>query len=218
MLTQYHIEIMLNALGARFSPRAMSAIIHANVNQDRLSGQFGHDEFHFDNNAFEKSYVYIEEQRALTVSSLYKNDALSAWSAFGRMTHTLQDFYAHSNYITLWLARFDDSPRSKAEWGGQTLPPSSEVDPVDLTLIQSPDLHSGKVYYPFEILYFIPRTREFSLRILPKDSHAWMNLDTPEQGFKFDYAMLAAIKRTVIEYEKTTMGFSDELCRLFLDK
>ncbi len=208
MLTQYHIEIMLNALGARFSPRAMSAIIYANVNQDRLSGQFGHDEFHFDNNAFEKSHAYIEEQCALTVSALQKNDARAAWSAFGRMTHTLQDFYAHSNYITLWLARFE----------GQTPPPSSEVDPVDLTLIHSPNLHSGKVYYPFEILYFIRSTREFSLRILPKDSHAWMNLDTPEQGFKFDYAMQAAIKRTVIEYEKTTLGFSDELCRLFLDK
>lgn len=207
MLTQYHIEIMLNALGERFSPRAMSAVIHANVNQDRLSGQFGHDEFHFDNNAFEKSYAYIEEQRALTVSALQKNDALSAWSAFGRMTHTLQDFYAHSNYITLWLNRF----------AGQTPPTSSEVDPVDLSLIQHPDLHSGKVYLPFEILYFIRSTREFSLRILPKDSHAWMNLDTPEQGFKFDYAMQAAIKRTVIEYEKTTSGFSDEMCKLFLD-
>ena len=218
MLTQYHIEIMLNALGDRFSARAISEIIYANAGQDRFSGQVGHDEYHFDNNAFEKSYVYIEEQRALTVSALQKNDALSAWSAFGRMTHTLQDFYAHSNYITLWLNRFDYSPRSKAEWGGQALPASSEVDPVDLTLIHSRDLHSGKVYYPFELLYFIQRTRKFSLSILPKDSHAWMNLDSPEQGFKFEYAMQAAIKRTVIEYEKTMLGFSEEMCRLFLDK
>jgi hypothetical protein len=44
-----------------------------------------------------------------------------------------------------------------------------------------------------------------------------MNLDTPEQGFKFDYAMQAAIKRTVIEFDKTTAGFSEETCRLFLD-
>ena len=123
------------------------------------------------------------------------------------MTHTLQDFHYQSNYITLWLNRFE----------GQAPPTSSEVDPVDLSLIQHPDLHSGKVYLPFEILYFIRSTREFSLRILPKDSHAWMNLDTPEQGFKFDYAMQAAIKRTVIEYEKTTSGFSDEMCKLFLD-
>jgi hypothetical protein len=208
MLTQYHIEIMLNALGGRFSPRAIAAVINANIYQDRIAGQLGHDEFHFDNNAFEKSYAYIEEQRALTVSSLNKNDARSAWAAFGRMTHTLQDFYAHSNYITLWIDRFDRG----------ALPAPPEVDPLDPSLIHSPDLRSGKTYYPFEFLYFHRYTRKFSLRILPRDSHAWMNLDSPEQGFKFDYAMQAAIQRTVIEYEKTTFDFSDGLCRLFLDK
>ena len=208
MLTPYHIEIMLNALGSRFSPRAMSAIAYANVNQDRLTGLFGHDEFHCDNNAFERAYAYVEEQRALTIVSLQKGDALSAWSAFGRMLHTLQDFYAHSNYITLWFSSFD----------GQPHPASSEVDPVDPNLLNHPDLRSGKNYYPFELLYYWRPARNFSLRWLPRDSHAWMNLDSPEQGFKFDYAMQAAIKRTVIEFEKTTTGFSDKMCRLFLDQ
>jgi hypothetical protein len=47
-----------------------------------------------------------------------------------------------------------------------------------------------------------------------------MNLDSPHcvQGFKFEYAMQAAIKRTVIEYEKTTLNVSDEMCKLFLDR
>ena len=207
MLTQYHIEIMLNALGSRFSPRAMSAISYANINQDRLTGLFFHDEFHCDNNAFERAYAYVEEQRALTTSALQTGDALAAWSAFGRMLHTVQDFYAHSNYITLWLSRFDGQPR----------PAPSEVDPLDPGLIDSPDLRSGRTYYPVELLYFWRPARNFSLRWLPRDSHAWMNLDSPEQGFKFDYAMQAAIKRTVIEFEKTTTGFSIEMCRLFLD-
>jgi len=61
-------------------------------------------------------------------------------------------------------------------------------------------------------------TRRFSLSILPQDSHAWMNLDSPEQGYKFDYAMQAAIKRTVIEFEKTTENFTDAMCRLFCEK
>ena len=208
MLTQYHIEIMLASLGDRFSARAMSTITQANINQDRIAGQFGHDEFHFDNNAFEKSYAYIEEQRSLVVSSLRSGDANTAWKAFGRMTHTAQDFYAHSNYITLWLDHFN----------GQTHPTPPEVDPMDPSLIHSPDLRSGKVYFPFELLYFFHATKAFSLRILPKDSHAWMNLDTPGQGIKFDYAMHAAIKRTVIEFEKTTDEFSEEMCRLFLDR
>jgi len=214
MLSQYHIEIMLASLGERFSARAMSVITYANINQDRLAGQIGHDEFHFDNNAFEKTYDYIEEQRALVVSSLKSGDANAAWKAFGRFLHSAQDFYAHSNYITLWVSRFDPSSSS----GQATLPPPPEVDAMDPGLINSPDLRSGKVYYPFELLYYPHATRAFALRFLPKDSHAWMNLDSPEQGFKFDYAMHAAIKRTVIEFERTTEGFSEEMCQLFLDR
>ena len=208
MLTKYHIEILSDALADCFSSRALAAISKANVNQDRLSGLFGHDEFHFDNNAFEKSYAYIEEQRALIVLSLKTNQAAAAWAAFGRLTHTAHDFYAHSNYITLWLSRLN---------GKAPLAPL-EVDPDDLTLLNSPDLRSGKVYYPFEILYFIKPLRQFALSHIPRDSHAWMNLDSPEQGFKFDYAMQAALKRTKIEFDKTSLGFSEEMCRLFLDK
>jgi hypothetical protein len=208
MLTQYHLEIMFGSLGGRFSPCALAEITYANLRQDRLAGQFYHDEFHFDNNAFEKSYAYIEEQRALTVSALVKNDAPSAWHAFGRLLHTAQDFYAHSNYITLWVSRFD----------GRPLPASSEVEALDPGLLNSPDLRSGKTYYPFELLYFWRPARKFALSLLPHDSHAWMNLDSPEQGFKFDYAMQAAIQRTVVEYEKTTLDFSEQMCRLFLDK
>ena len=208
MLTQYHIAMLSAALADCFSPRALSAIFKANVKQDRLSGLFGHDEFHFDNNAFARSYAYIEEQRSLIISSLKANHATSAWSAFGRLTHTAQDFYAHSNYITLWLSRFD----------GEMPPAPPEVDPVDLTLLNSPDLRSSRMYYPLDVLYFIRPLRQFSLSHIPRDSHAWMNLDSPEQGFKFDYAMQAAIKRTKIEFDKTTLGFSEEMCRLFLDR
>ena len=208
MLTRYHIEILSDALADCFSSRALSAISKANVNQDRLSGLFGHDEFHFDNNVFEKSYAYIEEQRSLIVSSLKTNNATSAWSAFGRLTHTAQDFYSHSNYITLWLSHQD----------GETPPAPPKVDPVDLTLLNSPDLRSSRMYYPLDILYFIRPLRQFALSRIPRDSHAWMNLDSPEQGFKFDYAVQAAIKRTKIEFDKTTLGFSEEMLRLFLDR
>lgn len=208
MLTPYHVQILSEALADCFSPRALSAITTANNYQDRPSGQFGHDEYHVDNNSFNESNAYVEEQRALVISSLKTRDARSAWSAFGRLTHTAQDFYAHSNYITLWLSRFD----------GGTPPAPSEIDPVEPTILKSSSLLSGKVYYPLELFYFIKPLRRFVLSRIPRDSHAWMNLDSPEQGFKFDYAMQAAIKRTKIEFGKTTLGFSDEMYRLFLDK
>lgn len=207
MLTEYHIEIMFESLGDSISPRALGIMTHANIHQDRFAGQFGHDEFHFDNSAFAKTYAYIEAQRNMVVESLQKNDPISAWQAFGRMTHTVQDFYAHSNYVTLWLDRFD----------GQTPPPPGEIDPLHPDLIHSPSLRSGKTYPPLEYLYFVERLRPYVLPLIPRDSHAWMNLDSPAQGFKFDYAMQAAIKRTRIEYEKTMSGLPKELLSLFVN-
>ena len=218
MLTPYHIEILTTALGDCFSVRALNAITTANLNQDRLFGQFGHDEYHVDNNAFRQANDYIEAQRTLTISSLQANDAASAWIAFGRLTHTAHDFYAHSNYIALWLSRFDNSTQSKGEQVDERPPAPAEVDPVDPSLLSSPDLRSGKVYYPLELLYYVRPLRRFVLEYIPRDSHAWMNLDSPDQGFHFDYALHAAIKRTKIEFDKTTLGFSEEMCALFLDR
>jgi hypothetical protein len=204
MLSRYHIEMMHLALGDMFSPRALEKIIKANLRQDRLRGQIGHDEYHFDHNAFDKSYAYIEEQRALTVSSLMARDVPSAWSAFGRLTHTAQDFYAHSNYIDLWLARQPD---------GAT---PSEVDSMDQELIHSRALRSGKVYY-LEVLTFIAPLKPLVMPWLPRDAHAWMNLDSPERGPNFPYAFQAAVKRTRIEFEKTTRDLPEDLLRLFVD-
>src|SRR6187200_1682220 len=121
MLPKYHAEITQQALMNLFNNAAIEKIIAANLYQDRITAQIGHDEFHFDNNAFEKSYAYIEEQRAITISSLRSNDVISAWAAFGRLTHTAQDFYAHSNYIDLWLSRQPDGAR----------PTTADVDPAD---------------------------------------------------------------------------------------
>jgi len=207
MLQQFHIEMMRLSLGKQFSTLALEKIIKANVNQDRLRGQIGHDEYHFDNNAFEKSYAYIEEQRALTVSSLMANDVPSAWSAFGRLTHTAQDFYAHSNYIDLWLSCQPDG----------AIPTPSEVDPLDPDLINTRALRSGKVYF-LEILTFIIPLKPLVMPLLPRDAHGWMNLDSPEQGPSFEYAFQAAVKRTKIEFEKTTKDLSGDLLALFVDK
>jgi hypothetical protein len=208
MLPKIHAEITKQAVSERFSETALEKIIDANRYQDRLAGQIGHDEFHFDNNAFEKSHAYIEEQRAAVISSLQAKDALAAWSAFGRLTHTAQDFYAHSNYIDLWLSIQPDG----------AIPTTSEVDPLDEDLLYSRALRSGKIYFPLEILYLIRPLQKYVLPLLPRDSHSWMNLDSPAQGPNFIFAYHAAVKRTQIEFDKTTVGLSPDLVAMFVDK
>jgi hypothetical protein len=207
MLKHIHVEITRSALAGRFSDRALEAIISANLKQDRLLGLLGHDEYHFDSNAFAQSYAYLEEQQALIISSLEMNDVSSAWSAFGRLMHTVQDFYAHSNYIDLWLSCQPDG----------ALPTPSEVDPLDEDLIHTRALRSGRIYLPLDALYFVRPLRRLILRILPRDSHAWMNLDSPEQGPNFLYAFQAAVKRTRLEFNKTASVLPQNLLKLFVN-
>lgn len=207
MLTQYHIEMTREALGSHFSERALEKIIYANINQDRLAGQFGHDEFHFDNNAIDKGNRYINEQRGYVVVASMLLPTSPDWYAFGRLLHSAQDFYAHTNYVTLWLDSKNGTP-----------PPAPEIDALQKDLLRSPDLRSGKIYFPMDIVYFIKPLRPFALKLLPKDSHGWMNLDEPAKGFKFEYAIRAAVKRTKHEFEILQKLLSPEMFAKFLDK
>jgi hypothetical protein len=207
MLKPIHVGMIHLALDDTFSRRALQAIIAANLYQDRPRAQIGHPEYHFDDNAFEKSYAYIEVQRALTISSLMANDVPSAWSAFGRLIHTAQDFYSHSNYVDLWLSIQPNG----------AIPAPSEIDPLDLDLISSRALRSGRIY-PLDYLAFIPVLKLLVVPLLPRDSHAWMNLDSAARGPNFPYAFQAAVKRTKIEFERTTNQLPGELFRLFVDQ
>jgi len=208
MLIPIHEKMTREALETRFSPRALEIIIAANKKQDALRGQIGHDEFHFDNNALDKSYRYITEQRGQVIATLLGPGILSAWIAFGRLLHTAQDFYAHTNYVSLWLAQFNGTPPA---------PPPSGIDPVQKSLIASPDLHSGKLYLPFDVLYFIPSLKKVSLSLLPRDSHAHMNLDSPRQGPRFEYARAAAVKRTLHELDILQRILTPQMFARFTD-
>ena len=206
MLIPIHEEMTREALGPHFSAGALEIIIAANKKQDALSGQIGHDEFHFDNNAIEKGLRYINEQRGFVLASLLSPGVLSAWIAFGRLTHTAQDFYSHTNYISLWLDQHPGTP-----------PTPPEVDPVQKSLIQSPDLRSGKIYLPMDALYFVPFLRKFALKLLPEDSHGKMNLASPKQGPRFEYARAAAVKRTQYEFDILKKILPAELFAKFTD-
>ncbi len=208
MLIPIHEEMTREALSTFFSPRALEVIVAANRKQDALSMQIGHDEYHFDNNAIEAGYRYINEQRGFVIASLLSPGVLSAWVAFGRLLHTAQDFYAHTNYIPLWLdAHAHEVPP----------PAPPEVDPVHKDLIKSPKIRSGKIYLPMDALYFVPFLRKISLALLPHDSHGKMNLDSPKQGPRFEYARAAAVKRTVYEFEILEKILTPEMIAKFTD-
>jgi hypothetical protein len=205
MRRPYHRAITARALQAIFSPAALATVIAANLRLDSLPGQLGHNEYHYDGNAFAASQAFIEANRAGVRLALATGDAAGARRAFGRLTHTAQDLYAHSNYVRLWLEGFPEAER----------PAPATIDPLVPAILESPALRSGKLYYPLEALSFIPLLRKWALPRLPPDSHAWMNLDGPERGPLFEYAFAAACARTRCEYGRTAAGLSAQQIALF---
>ncbi len=214
----YHIKITRQAIGKSFSPHALETITRANLGQDDLAGQIGRPEFHFDDNKIDAGEAYIAEQRALVMRVLGRDEnedtsITPAWQAFGRLIHAAQDFYAHSNYVRLWVEH--DHQMNGA---GQSSK-ADQIDPLDADIITSPNLISGRIYFPWEILSFVPGLEPVMRRLLPADSHTRMNLDSPKQGPLFEYALAAAIKRTIYETEFTcqeiTRGLSTQALARF---
>jgi hypothetical protein len=193
----YHQELLSRALAARVSARALAAITAANFGQDsprnllRLA-------WHFDNSLFAEGVAYIEACRAAAASA---REPAAAWAAFGRLTHAAQDFYAHSNYVALWLAEW------RAQHAPAGYPPPAAINGLDPALLRHPDLISGRVYLP-EVLGFFPALRGVVRRLVPRDAHAWMNLDSPAAGRLFPYALEAAFQRTVAEFNLTLAAVS----------
>ncbi|PKN92490.1 MAG: hypothetical protein CVU44_15260 [Chloroflexi bacterium HGW-Chloroflexi-6] len=195
MNTPYHISMTGEALGPYFSPVALKQIIAANLGQDSLGYQFAHDHFHFDNNSFVAGYAYVETCRQNTILAIRAGQVALARAEFGRLTHTVQDFYAHTNYTALWR---ELHPGATPE----------QIDPLFESCMTDPRLHSGRLYYPLEILYFVPFLREWVLPRLPKDSHAQMNKDEPSCP-DFEYARSAATHRTRVEWLRLAESLTD---------
>ncbi len=206
----YHTEICTKAIGPHFSKRAFEVIIAANHRIDGIfTGLLGHPEYHFDDNKFEESWAYIENQHQLISKILSENDNVEkAWKAFGRLLHVVQDFYSHSNYVELWLEMHSQNSISLVE----------KINGLDENIINSKDLYTAKVYFPLEALTYFPILRPLLRPMLPKDSHANMHLDSPDRGAKFPYAMEAALQRTVYEYDKVIKRLSTNHTNKFQGK
>jgi hypothetical protein len=189
MEATYHRLVLQRALGRRVSPRALVAIEAANLGQDSPLGLL-HFPWHFDNSLFAEALAYMQTCRQ---EAAHATDAAVAWAAFGRLSHAAQDFYSHSNYVALWHARYPAG----------AVPPPEDIDGLDPALLQHPQLRSGNVYLPWEALWIVPSLREIIKLILPLDSHAWMNLDSPATGPLFPYSIEAALQRTSAEFDRT---------------
>jgi hypothetical protein len=204
MNAAYHIQITREALANQVSPSAIQTILAGNLGQDGLAGLLWHPEFHFDDNSFKEGFAYIDQQRALVFSALAQGSTRPALKALGRLTHSLQDLYAHSNFVQLWAGRHPQSP-------------PDEITPCDEVALSDPLLHSGQIYFPLEWLSFLPLLGRQVKRFLPRDSHAWMNLDSPETGHFFAFACSAARKHTTQEFNSILGRLDPAAARLLID-
>ena len=197
MKTKYHIEITTKALSDKFTEKALGDVIQGNIQQDRIKNQFGHDYIHFDGSAFETGFSYLMQQKQDLIDHLSHDYFTAARFRFGRITHSWQDFYSHSNYVKLWR-----------ETAGN-IPPEEIVinDPI---IMDHPELKSGKNYGLIEFFALIPPFSKWIKPIMPEDSHAKMNLDGPEVGEYFAFAYHAALKQTVCAFQELMTLFQSE--------
>lgn len=198
MKRTYHIEITTAALAEHFSQDALEVVITANIGQDALGGSEWRPEHHFNNSTFKEGYAYMEMQRAIVLDTLNGDnpDPMPSRESFGCLIHAAQDFYTHSNYISLWLDRFPDGT-----------PPPGDVEPEVEDILNSPHLRSG-YFYPIEYISRWLGIRKLLMPLIPKDSHTKMNLDKPERGPAFHHAFAAALKRTRLEFERTASNLT----------
>jgi hypothetical protein len=210
MKTKYHVEITQSVLKNYFSQEILEKIIRANIQQDRVKNQFGHDYIHFDGSAFSEGFSYIKEQKAKLLKSVEDSDYQTARAALGRILHSWQDFYSHSNYVQLW---YQKEGRIDVE----------EIDHKDLDIFNSTELKSGKNYGLIELFALLPGLSRIIKPFMPEDSHAKMNLDSPKSGPFFNYAYTAAKRRTkhVLDALLEEMQYKNtkiELIKAFLGK
>jgi len=198
MKTKYHVQITQRALGNQFSERALNTIIKANNWQDRIVNQFSHDEIHFDGSAFDAGFDYIAGQEQILMEHLQKEEYQQSWQAFGRIAHSWQDFFSHSNYVRLWLNIHGNCP-----------PEEITIDDADI--LTHPKLASGKNYGVIEMIAMLPGISLLVKPLMPPDSHTHMNLDSPSAGLEFNYTYWAALKATSAVYENVMVRIHSEL-------
>ncbi|MBM4422608.1 MAG: hypothetical protein FJ030_04345 [Chloroflexi bacterium] len=197
MIARYHAIILAESVGQHFSPEALNEVVAANIGQDSPLNLLN-SVIHFDNSLIREAPAYIEEQHALLARA---DDPRAMRAAFGRLTHTAQDFYAHSNYVDLWLAARGGIERARPEG----------IDGLDPAILDSPNLKTAHFYLWRDFIFYVPLFQRFARKHLVfPNSHEEMHLDDPSRGPKFYYAIAAAKQRTLAEYRRAIQSLGAE--------
>lgn len=220
MNAHYHIQITTEALREHFRSDDLEVIVAANLSQDRLLNLMGRPEIHFDDSEFEAGLRYAEYQRSLATAAMRRGERVAALQAFGRLLHGWQDFYAHSNWVSLWMQRLGDiGPESPISVFGSDA--SMRRVPICVEPLLVPQLISGTTSVLRYLVYRTPLLGRLMKRCyLPPDSHEAMNLDHPGQGPLFAVAVTTAIDHTRHEFavllERLAGEASPQAVTLFL--
>ena len=94
------------------------------------SYRVGEDEKHVDDCEFDGAAQFINDRYAVAGAALSSFNVWGVTDAFGRLLHTVQDFYSHSNWVELGFPRTPDDPSTPVA-------EVSQSDLVDLSGAQS---------------------------------------------------------------------------------
>lgn len=195
MYPKYHKMVTAKAIGIYFDAVALAQIVKANLQQDALQNQLGnHPYFHFDDNKIAESLAYIDVEHNRIVKLIgTPNAGPLQRAAFGRLCHSVQDFYSHSNYVKLWVEAQHDLTMTTPE----------AINGLDDQILKHPALRTGQFVIWRDWIYSIPLIKNLVRRIyVPPNSHEAMHLDSPERGPLFVYSLMAAQQRTEHEYHR----------------
>ncbi|XP_061683678.1 von Willebrand factor A domain-containing protein 7 [Syngnathoides biaculeatus] len=81
--------------------RALGEVVHANADMDFLSTTRSDPVYHFDSERVDGATAMLRTFWARTLLSARANEHQSARRSLGRLFHSLQDFYSHSNWVEM---------------------------------------------------------------------------------------------------------------------
>ncbi|MFB2980933.1 HET-C-related protein [Microseira sp. BLCC-F43] len=123
-----NFEVMAGGERLKFTDYAIDQIVKANKDTDDLPNQFN-SEKHFDGENFVGGSQRVKDLKERTIAKVTTDNPTQPTSArndLGTALHTVQDFYAHSNWVELGHS----SPNIKTEMGREVFSGAAKETPT----------------------------------------------------------------------------------------